>query len=316
MKRFITGLTVIIFILSGCATAKPSSSKLAWQNGSQIEVGKPDLLVDTLGNIVSLPKKIILLNLKIDNHKIGPETEQFIRDYIKDNPELMKDTKIRINQFTPVGEFKRLIKNKKISWWWRIFPGIPITMFSLCGRLLGGDHYNPYTDTVNIYSDIPAVALHETGHAVDVTKKVEEGWADYYAVGRLLPPVTLHQEYEASQKAIDYLKEKKERKEENKAYRVLIPAYGTYAGGYTGIPYGDVIGAVVGHVVSILPRYNTKLEYQALDNAIWFDEIVYDIKSDLLAKSLIDDRERIDIEFNKIILTENELQKNLISSFK
>ena len=39
---------------------------------------------------------------------------------------------------------------------------------------------------------------------------------------------------------------------EDEAYKVLYPAYGTYAGSYAGfffIPFGSVIGAIVGHII-------------------------------------------------------------------
>lgn len=272
---------------------------------AQIERGSPNIILDSLGNIISLPKKIILLNPKVDSHSISPATEEMIMQYIKDNPGLMKDTKVRLNQFSLFGDLKRLTENKKISWYWRIFPGIPVTVFSSgLGRLLGGDHYNPYSDTINIYSDIPAVALHEAGHAVDMTEKVKEGWADYYTIGRTLVPVTLHQEYVASEEAIDYLKEKGDREEENNAYKTLIPAYGTYVGGNTGLPYGDAIGAAAGHVVSIVPRYNSRLGYQALDNAKWSNEAVRDIRSDPVAKNLIEENETREAELNKVVLKE------------
>lgn len=276
---------------------------IAFSQEPQIERGKPNFIVDSLGNIISLPQKIILLNFKIDNHSISSKTEQAIAEYIKDKPQIMRDTKVRLNQFSPFADLKRLTKNKKISWYWRIFPGIPVTLFtSLTGRLLGGDNYNPYADTVNIYSDIPAVALHEAGHAADTAARVEEGWADYYTLGRFVLPVTLYQEYAASQEATDYIKEKGREEEEKDAYKILIPAYGTYVGSQSGLPYGEAIGAGIGHVVSILPRYNCRLEYQALSEAVWSDEATKNIKSDLLAKNLIEERDKIDAELNKVIL--------------
>lgn len=317
-KIYITVLSLLIFLDLSCASAGSGQTKQTFNEcNPQIERGKPNIIVDSLGNIISLPQKIILLNFKIGNHSISPKTEQIIGKYIKDNPQILKDTKIRLNQFSLFGDLRRLAKNKKISWYWRILPGIPVTILSsLTGRLLGGDNYNPYADTVSIYSDIPAVALHELGHAVDTAERVEEGWADYYALGRIFPPLTLYQEYVASQKALDYLSDKNEGEEEKDAYRVLIPAYGTYAGGYSGLPYGDVIGAGVGHVVSIVPRYNCELEYQAIDSARWSNEIVRNIESDPLAKNLIEEGKKNEEELNKLLLFENkDSQAKLSASF-
>ena len=35
------------------------------------------------------------------------------------------------------------------------------------GRVFGGDRYNPFTNTINLYSDHPSIALHEAAHAKD-----------------------------------------------------------------------------------------------------------------------------------------------------
>lgn len=286
----------IVFL--GCSTAnyaqlkKKENLEEIWKDEPQIESGTPNIVIDGLGNVMGIPSKIILLNSKIDRHKISPETTAVIEKYIKDNPEEMKFTKIRLNQFAPVGEFRRLAKNKKISWWWRIFPGIPVTIFSLGGRLFGGDNYNPYTDTINIYSDVPVVTLHEAGHAVDYDEQAQKGNGDYYALGRMFTPVVLHQEQEASDKAVKYLEETKDREGEKQAYKTLYPAYGTYVGGATGIPFANVAGAAVGHVAGIIPRVDREKAFQAFDEAKWSEEITTDINADPVAKSLLEEHEK------------------------
>ena len=63
------------------------------------------------------------------------------------------------------------------------------------GRLLGGDHYNPYTNTVNIFSDAPAIGLHESGHAKDWARRKYKGT---YAAIYGLPVVPLWHEAVAS----------------------------------------------------------------------------------------------------------------------
>lgn len=299
--------SIFLFGLFGCATTKPLAQKNAFPDDKQIEVGKSNVVVDSLGNIISLSKKIILWDYRVDNHNVGPHTIEALKQYIKDNPQ-MQYTKVRINQFALVDEFRRLTINKKIHWWWRVFPGIPATLLSCVGRLLGGDNYNPYTDTINIYSDLVPVALHEASHAVDTAERVKEGWADYYALGRMLPPVTFYQEYVASEKTINYLATIKNKKEENNAYRLLYPAYGTYAGSYSGLAYGDVIGAAAGHILSIIPRHDSKIIAKVYDSAIKYNEPVTDLKSDPLVKSLLDDSEQREQELNKAI-TEQRLAK-------
>jgi len=207
-------------------------------------------------------------------------------DLLATHTETAKDVKVRINQWTPVGEFKRLAQNKRIEWYFRVFPGIPTTLFSsVTGRILGGDHYNPYTNTINLFSDDPAIALHEAGHAKDFAENPAPG---YYALGRFLPPVALTQEQVASDIAIQYLKDKKDRAGELHAYSTLYPAFGTYGGEYLGMPYGNYIGAGVGHVLGFRQRHESRLGYQALDEAKFGDTIV---KEDELSRTLLARRE-------------------------
>ncbi|MFC1510042.1 hypothetical protein ACFL49_00060 [Candidatus Omnitrophota bacterium] len=311
--RFIRKILIICLFLPliGCVginhsdhNYNPQNTSEYWGDESQIEVGKPNVIVDSLGNIIGTPSKILLLNAKMESHSISPETVEVIERYIDDNPEEMKETKIRVNQFAPVGEFKRLVKNKKVKWWWRVFPGVPTTMISSFGRVLGGDHYNPYTDTINIYSDVSAVALHESGHAVDFSEHAEKGTAGVYAVGRFLIPVTLHQEHVASQEAINYLKDQKDRDGENKAYKALYPAYGTYVGGATGLPFANAAGAAVGHVAGFVPRHNRKKAFEAYDEAIWSDEVVTNLSDDPINKSLLLEREEKEALLNAAFLNE------------
>jgi len=308
-KKIMLLCLLIPFI--GCAGINHSEFKYVpqntadhWVGESQIEVGKPNIAVDSVGNLLGLPSKVLLLNSKMENHNVSPETVKFIEQYIDDNPEEMKDTKIRINQFAPVGEFKRLTKNKKVKWWWRVFPGIPTTLISSLGRVVGGDHYNPYTDTINIYSDVSAVALHESGHAVDFSKHAERGTAGIYAVGRLLIPVTLYQEAVASEEAINYLKDTENREGEDEAYKSLYPAYGTYVGGSTGIPFANVAGAAVGHVASIVPRHNRKKAFEVFDEAVWSEEIVTNLTDDPINKILLTEMEERNKSLNDSLLKE------------
>ena len=256
----------------------------------QIERGKPNVLLDSLGYIISTPKRLLLFNKNVDTHNVSSKTEEYIAGYIGEHPEEMKDVKVRINQCAPFNEFDRLIKNHKISWWWRIFPGVPATLYSsLTGRLLGGDNYNPYTDTVSIFSDDPAIVLHEAGHAKDISgKRNDDMTRDLYTVSRMiLPPVVLDQEYNASKEAIEYLKTKKDRPAEMESYNTLYSAYGTYAGSFANVPYGQYIGAAVGHAFGFWERNEARIRYSAIDNAVVGDTIIENFDNDPLAANII-----------------------------
>jgi hypothetical protein len=95
---------------------------------------------------------------------------------------------------------------------------------------LGGDNYNPYTNTINLYSDNPAVALHEAAHAKDFAAK-SRGFRGWYALMRLLPLMPLWQEARATSDAVGYTIEEQMDEDRREAYKVLYPAYSTYIAG-------------------------------------------------------------------------------------
>lgn len=299
MQRITSSIFAAIFFLLAtsvfCAEIDSASAE------AQIERGQKNIAIDLVGNVASIPEKVILLNPRIDNHSVSPETESYIREFISDNPQAMKDVKVRINQWSPMAEMGRLVSNKKISWWWRVFPGVPVTLWSsVTGRILGGDNYNPYTDTISVYSDEPAVLLHEAGHAKDMSLKQKGMEADLYALGRILPGVVLFQEFTASDEAIEHLKKKGDRKEEMKGYRTLYPAYGTYAGGYSGFQYGTIAGAVLGHGAGLWKQHERRIYYSCIDN-IKLGEVVRDFEKDPLAKKLLKDKADSDKALEKAL---------------
>jgi len=61
-------------------------------------------------------------------------------------------------------------------------------------------------------------------------------------------PGTCAEEFQATDEALRHLTETGDRDQEIAAYKVLYPAYGTYAGSYIFIIGGPLIGALVGHL--------------------------------------------------------------------
>jgi hypothetical protein len=206
--------------------------------------------VDFLGNVLALPVKLILWNWKVAVHSISPETEQKLVEYVnsQDLP-AFKDARFRLNEYRPGQDLSRLVHNHYVAWPYRLLIGAPVTLIFdvlLPGRLFPwGDYYNPYTNTVHLFSDHPAVALHEAGHAHDFATRRLKGT---YALLRIIPGVDLYQEYKASKEAFRYLRDRQDLEAEVAAYKVLYPAYGTYVGGYIFPPIGTVAGALLGHL--------------------------------------------------------------------
>lgn len=237
--------------LDRLALARPSPTTPPGE--PQFERGRPNKALDSVGWVIGIPSKIILLDRRMDNHRVSTTTEGALRTYLEYNG--LTDVKVRVNQYAPQREFRRLVRNKGVGWGWRYSLGIFSWLYGtiLPGRIFGGDNYNPYTDTISLYSDVPAVALHEGGHAKDFSGQRLRGT---YAFAYMMPAFSLYAEGQASTDAISYLYAHGSAEEEKEAYRTLFPAMGTYVGGmfstgpvallspwyYAGVVPGHIIG--------------------------------------------------------------------------
>jgi len=244
MRRF-SGFPALLLLglLAGCATVPyhygTDRENVDFQptgpEESPFARGRPVPLLDGAGHyVVSLPTKVILLNWQVDNHRISAETEAVLCDYLVANH--LTGVKVRLNQYAPGGEWRRLFKNPEMPGFFKYTVGlISTSIYTILpdrffAGFLGGDNYNPYTNTINLYSDNPAVALHEAAHAKDFAVK-SRGFRGWYAFMRLLPLVPLWQEAKATGDTVGYTIEEKLVEDRKKSYKVLYPAYATYIAG-------------------------------------------------------------------------------------
>lgn len=257
-------LAVATVLVAGCAATNPY---IGQGPHPQVSRGAPVPPIDFLGNILSLPGKLILWNWKFNNHAISESTEAILVNYL-DAKRLpaFEDTDYRLNQYSPFSDLHALVTNRHVAWPYRLLLGFPITLIYdvfLPGRVFPwGDYFNPYTNTVHLYSDDPTIALHEAGHAYDFADFPYKGT---YALLRIVPFLDLYQEWWATENAIKYLIEIEDRDVEFRAYRTLFPAYGTYIGAYAPIPLGSVAGALVGHVAGRAKATTRKRYYEHMD---------------------------------------------------
>jgi hypothetical protein len=252
-----------ILVSAGCASLSPlrprtisadrvyQSERLV-DDQAQIQYGKRRPIIDGLGWIIGIPSKILLWNHRVDNHNIRPETERAVAAYLNDNG--LATVRVRMNQYHPIDDWRRLTRNDSVGAGWRYTFGVVSVLGEAVfpGRIIGGDHFNPYTNTIHLYSDIPAIALHEAGHAKDFARRK---WKGTYAAAYLLPIVPLYHESLASNDVYAYLETNGTVEEQADARKILTPAFGTYIGGAAGsvfpqasVPlyYGSV---VTGHLV-------------------------------------------------------------------
>ena len=231
----------------GSAESYHTSQELAACTQTQIERGKPNVVVDSLGWVWGIPGKIILFDRRVENHRIDSQTEEVMAAYLNDN-ELLT-VKVRLNQYRPLDDWKRLAANKSVGAGWRYTFGAVIllgeTIFP--GRVFGSDHYNPYSNTIHLYSNVPALGLHEAGHSKDYARRK---WKGTYAATYFLPLVPLYQEAVATNDALGYVMTTGDLQARQEAYNILYPAYGTYVGNAISgvVPGGYFVGVIGGHI--------------------------------------------------------------------
>lgn len=252
---FVGGLLMAV----GCQTLRPDPipmggyqvhPDLVSLDDQPIEQGKPNRVVDSVGWVVGIPGKLLLWDRRVDNHRLSGETIEAAAEYM-DAAEL-GHVKVRANQYAPHLDWKRLRANRSMHWLPRYALGTLSLGYEAIvpGRIFGGDHYNPYTQTVHLYSDIPAIAWHELAHAKDFSRRKGQGT---YALAYSAVP--LWHETIASQDVMSYVADRGDREEIAEAVEILYPAYGTYIGGAgsswvssdVGLPlyYASVLGSHV-----------------------------------------------------------------------
>jgi hypothetical protein len=234
-------------LLVGCATPRPYVG--VNPTNPQFERGRPCLPLDLFGAFISLPYQILFLDFKYGNHRVSEKTEQTVAEFLAYYD--LQEVNVSINQWAPHKEMKRAYTNKQIGWPYKIFLPFSTLIASLLGRpfsgLLISDYYDPASNTIHIFSDDIAIALHEASHAKDFSERKYKGT---YACIRMIPFVDLPQEYKASNYAFEYLQETGQYDELLRAYRVLIPAYMTYISGYiSSAPLATVGAVTVGHII-------------------------------------------------------------------
>lgn len=218
----------------------------------QFERGEPHKIIDSIGWVFGIPKKIILWDRRAVNHRVSPETEERLAAYMNANG--LATTKVRINEYDPLGEWRRLAANKEVGAGWRYTVGafgtLGYTLFP--GRVFGEDGYNPYTDTIYVYSDISCLAEEQASYAKLIRAHQHPG--TYVAVVSL-PIVQLWPEKQSKTDVLDYTLSSGTPEQSTEATRVLYAEYGAEVGGQASMLFGAGIpltlaGAGIGHVAA------------------------------------------------------------------
>lgn len=269
MARFhLLGFAIVLIGMCGmgCATVpyqyggrSRADVRVAEADSVTFEHGKPNAPLDRLAWIVGLPSRILPMHGGINNHSLSQETADKLEAYLQDNE--LEDVLVRVNQYDPVGEWQRLRENDRVAAPWRYsFGVVGLAAYTILpGRVFGGDLYNPFTNSLYINSDVPAVVLGEAAYAKDVRRRRLPGT---YATINEFPVLSLWRHVNAVNDLLGYARETKDWELERETYRVVYPQMGIHAAGgghtiatlFTAIPiYGIPLvawgGACVGHAV-------------------------------------------------------------------
>lgn len=208
-----------------------------------MEYGKPHKILDKLGWLVGLPERVFTLNPKASNHEVSPETVETLRTYLEAND--LGDVLISVNDYDPKGQWQRLRENDLVNPLWRYSVGtlswLGYTLFPY--RVFGGDEYNPFTNSLNVTSDVPALVLAEAAYAKDIRSQSLRGT---YGTMSYLPVLSLVRRVRGANDVLAYTRETEDWASEKEAYPILYSRIGST----TFEPVSDLI-PVVGPFVAV-----------------------------------------------------------------
>lgn len=217
-----------------------------------VAYGEPNKFLDGVGWVVGAPARLITMNKNVNNHHISHETLEQLKLYLERND--ITDVYVAIDVYDPKDQWRRLTDNDRIAPVWKYSFGTVnwIGYTLLPNRIIGGDRYNPFTNTLNLSSDVPALVLAEAAYAKDIRGQTYPGV--YASIVNDTPVLGVVRQARAASDLLGYARVHDEWPVEKQAYHVLYPQMGVTAIGPIGTfvpvigPYLDLAGAAAGHV--------------------------------------------------------------------
>ena len=264
-------LRLLLLLMIGCGSSSLGCATTPYRYGRfaetiaenqpppeiQFEQGKPNKFLDGMSWVIGFPTRILPMSPKVNNHEFTEETCEKLTAYMQDND--LGDVLVRVNQYDPIGEWKRLCQNDRISPGWKFTFGTAglINYTLLPCRVFGGDIYNPFTNSLYVNSDVPALLISEAAYAKDIHARRLPG---PYASVNELPVLALWRYTHAVNDTLGYAQLNNDWEVERETYRVVYPIMGIQValGGHsalslrTGLPMITVPitalgGAIAGH---------------------------------------------------------------------
>lgn len=225
-----------VFIINSLNPYQFKSSDSTFKQGRiGINVGGQYAPIEITRNFLTIPEKIILLNKNYSSGNISKETIDKVEKYLEENQ--LWDVAVSVNEYDPKFLLERTLNNPNISNLSKYTMGIlsVLVMTMLCPKLTGrvGDCYNPWANSIHLFSDDLSIALHECGHAKDFSQRENPGlYSSLSMIPFIGPFQTLYKEYQANKNVYHYLhSEKKDSDALKQACITLTPAYTAYISG-------------------------------------------------------------------------------------
>ena len=235
--------------LAGCAATPYRYGRFHPQSPGGVQLqpievcyGKPRKTVDRIGRVLGTPARLITLNRKTNNHEISPATIDKLKTYMVAND--ITDVYVAVNEYDPKGQWRRLRENKRVAAGWRYTFGTLnwLHYTILPNRIFGGDRYSPYTNTLNLSSDVPALVLSAAAYAKDIHSQHLPG--TYAAFVNDMPVLSIWREAKATRDVLGYARVRGDWKAEQQAYHVLYPQIGGATVGTAG-PFIPTVGPLL-----------------------------------------------------------------------
>lgn len=125
----------------------------------------PGMLGDTFDSIKEYGNKTT--NIRKNDAKA--QMYKNLADFMYDaDPVNLSDTKVYLGGGQFRDRLARILSNKRTSVLGKLFGLATSPFFTISSDFSRSDHYDPFSDSVILYSDNPAILTHELGHAVDM----------------------------------------------------------------------------------------------------------------------------------------------------
>lgn len=254
-----TARTLLLAMVAGCAQGPYQYGDFSTrENGPAtipekvvVERGGSHERLDRMSDALSWPRRKLFPELP-DRREITPATLEQVTEYLDKND--LREVYVSVRDYQPRQQWRRLRESRVVSPLSRYTLGslsvVGYTLFP--GKLFDRNSYNPYTDTLNVNADTPALLVHHAASAKSIRQRKLPG---AYAVASELPLFRTWSDINAAQDVVGYAQAEENWALEEETYRRTYPKVGSeavFGAGllvpvWWGIPLVRIAGGAAGN---------------------------------------------------------------------